>query len=246
MSHSRELGAKECLIVFAKEPQKGKVKTRLEGYLSKAQCVNLYKAFLRDTFELVNKIPCEYKILAYESHGKDFKYLKKMAPHYIFYRQSGFTLGERMFNACKFAKSKDVPKIVIIGSDSPDLPASSIEKAFGLLDGSDVVLGPSFDGGYYLIGLKSACAGLFKGIVWSSAAVFKDTIENARKLKKKVALLAKRYDVDDAKALFHLNRNLRKTKNSARWTRKFLSGNKSKKSGLTRWFNPSKRCINKK
>lgn len=216
---------KDSLIIFAKEPKKDKVKTRLQGYLSKTQCVNLYKAFLRDTLDLAEKIACEHKIIAYDSHGESPRYLKKIAPRYTFYKQKGECLGERMYNAFKFAKSTGASKIVVIGSDSPALPASSVRKAFGLLDRADLVLGPSFDGGYYLIGLKSPCVGLFKGITWSSPTVFRDTIKNAQKLKKRVALLDKRYDIDDAKDLFRLKKDLSKIKNRsvARWTKKIMN-----------------------
>lgn len=95
---------KRCLIVFAKEPKKGRVKTRLHGYLPKTQCVNLYKSFLRDALELVNKVSCEYKILSYESYGKTPRYLKRIASRCIFYKQEGNGLGERMYNAGKFAQ----------------------------------------------------------------------------------------------------------------------------------------------
>lgn len=214
-----------ALIVFAKEPVKGKVKTRLQGYLSQGSCVNLYKAFLRDTLDLTKKIACEHKIIAYDSNGKSPRYLKKIAPRHTFYKQEGGSLGERIYNAFRFAKDAGASKMVVIGSDAPTLPASSIKKAFGLLGRADVVLGPSLDGGYYLIGLQSPCAGLFKGIAWSSPTVFRDTIKNAQKLKKRVALLDKRYDIDDARALFRLKKDLSKIKNRsvARWTRGFMN-----------------------
>lgn len=216
---------KDCLIIFAKEPKKGKVKTRLQEYLTKNLCLNLYKAFLRDTLALAEKISCEHKILAYDSHGKNPRYLKKIAPWYTFYKQKGECLGERMHNAFIFAKDAGASKIVIIGSDAPTLPASSIKKAFGLLGRADLVLGPSLDGGYYLIGLKSPRAGLFKDIAWSSPAVFKDTLKNARKFKQSVALLDKRYDIDEVKDLLRLKNDLSeiRNRNVARWTRKIMN-----------------------
>lgn len=216
---------KDCLIVFAKEPKKGRVKTRLRDCLSETQCVNLYKAFLKDTLDISEKIACEHKILAYDSLGKNPKYLKKIAPGLTFYKQKGVGLGVRMYNAFRFAKDTGAAKMVIIGSDSPTLPALSIKKAFGLLSRADLVLGPSIDGGYYLIGLKSPCAGLFKGIAWSSPTVFRDTIKNAHKLKKRAALLDKIYDIDDTSDLLRLKKDLSKIKNRniARWTRKFLN-----------------------
>jgi len=216
---------KDSIIIFAKEPKGGNVKTRLQEYLGKNLCVNLYKALLRDTLDITKRVACEHKILAYDSNGKNPRYLKKIAPRYTFYKQKGDGLGERMYNAFRFAKDSGASKMVIVGSDSPTLPASSIEKAFDLLSYADAVLGPSLDGGYYLIGMKSPCAGLFKGITWSSPTVLKDTIKNAQKLKKRVALLDKRYDIDDVRDLFRLKNDLNKLKDRsvARWTRKFMN-----------------------
>lgn len=214
---------RRCLIIFAKEPVKGKVKTRLNDYLSKEECFNLYKAFLKDTIELTKKIRCKDKILAYDS-DKYPDYLKKIAPDFIFYKQNGKDLGMRMHNALKFVIRDNSSKVVIIGSDLPTLPASSIKKAFDLLNRADLVLGPSLDGGYYLIGLKSPCIGLFKGITWSSAMVFQETINRTKKLKKSIAFLDKRYDIDDIESLFRLQSDLKRIKNkkTAKWTRKFL------------------------
>ncbi|OIO36676.1 MAG: hypothetical protein AUJ74_01080 [Candidatus Omnitrophica bacterium CG1_02_44_16] len=216
---------KDSLIIFAKEPKKGKVKTRLQDYLSGNLCVHLYKAFLRDILDLADKIACEHKILAYDSNGESPKYLKKIAPRYTFYEQKGGSLGGRMYSAFRFAKDAGASKMVIIGSDSPMLPVSTIKKAFSLLNCADMVLGPTIDGGYYLIGLKSPCTGLFKGIAWSSPTVLKETLKNAKKLKKRVAFLDKMYDIDDLKDLFRLKKDLRKikNKNTARWTNKFMN-----------------------
>ncbi|MEW6008144.1 MAG: TIGR04282 family arsenosugar biosynthesis glycosyltransferase [Candidatus Omnitrophota bacterium] len=216
---------KHCLIIFAKEPKKGKVKTRLQEYLTNLKCLNLYKAFLRDTLDLVKKVSCEYKILAYDSNDKTPTYLKKVAPNYMFYKQKGDDLGQRLYNAFRFANDNGASKIVIIGSDSPNLPPSSINEAFSLLGHCDLVLGPSLDGGYYLIGLKVTCFGLFKDIKWSSPTVFQETINRAKKLKLKVASLDKGYDIDDIKLLLRLQNDLSKLKNKniARWTQKTLN-----------------------
>ena len=213
------------LIVFAKEPNKGTVKTRLKDCLSGSQRMNLYKAFLRDSIDIANRVECEKRIIAYESKIRPPRYLMRIAPSFVFYEQTGKNLGLKMYNAFEFALQKGASQAVIIGSDSPTLPASSIKKAFSLSGRADIVLGPSLDGGYYLIGLKSPCAGLFEGIAWSSSTVLKDTIKNAQRLKKKVALLDKRYDIDDANALSRLKNDLSKLKDRtiARWTRKFIS-----------------------
>lgn len=215
---------KHCLVIFAKEPEKGKVKTRLKDYLSKIQCLNLYKAFLKDTIDLTKKIQCEIRIIAYDSDNKNPRYLKRIAPHFRFYKQKGKNLGERMHNTFKFAKENKTSKTVIIGSDSPNLPAGFIKKTFRGLDKYDVVLGPSLDGGYYLIGLKRPCFGLFKNIKWSSNKVLDNTIRNCRRLKKKMTLLDIWYDVDEPVSLMHLKKHLQKEKEkkTSVQTKKFL------------------------
>lgn len=214
---------KRCLIVFAKEPEKGRVKTRLADCLSGAERLNLYKAFLKDTVRLARKIRCETRILAYASN-KNPVYLKKVAANFVFYKQRGKGLGMRIHNAFKFASKNnaDTQKTVLIGSDSPLLPANYIKKAFQELERKDVVLGPADDGGYYLVGLKKPCLGLFKGIKWSSAQVLKSTIKNIKSREKSFSFLDRFYDVDICASLSRLRQDLRKQKNTAPWTRRFL------------------------
>jgi rSAM/selenodomain-associated transferase 1 len=224
MHAENETNMKRCLIVFAKEPIKGRVKTRLSPYLTESQCTELYKAFLKDIISMAQRIRCEERILAYESYNKDPAYLKKIASDFLLYRQKGKDLGQKMHNAFKFAKDNNASKVVIIGSDFPNLPVSFIEDAFCQLDTKDIVLGPSSDGGFYLIGLKIPHRGLFTRIDWGTNTVLKDTLRNARALKKKIARLEKWYDVDDPGTLIRLIRDLKRGKNStiAKWTRRFL------------------------
>jgi hypothetical protein len=213
---------KDCLIVFAKEPQAGKVKTRLRGELSPGACVRLYKAFLKDTLSLARRVKCFARVLAYASCRAQPGYLKSIGRDFIFYEQKGKALGGKMLDAFDFAWRMYCDKIVIMGSDSPNLPAKRINDAFKLLDTSDIVLGPSLDGGYYLIGLKAPCAGIFKGVRWSSQTVLARTLKNALNLGKKVSTLKSWYDVDEPFALSLLRNDLRRDKSAAPWTRKLL------------------------
>lgn len=213
---------KNCLIIFAKEPCAGKVKTRLQRCLSKDMCVKLYKAFLKDTLELANAMKCFDKVLAYDSPTLEPKYLKTIARDFIFYKQKGRNLGEKMHNAFKFAKKRNKDKIVIIGSDSPNLPLSYVKDGYRRLDRNEIVLGPSYDGGYYLVGLKEPCVGVFRGVKWSSKTALDDTVKNAQRLNKKIVLLSKWYDVDDSVGLLCLKRDLIIDKKAALWTRKLL------------------------
>lgn len=209
----------------------GKVKTRLNPYLSEEQCLGLYKAFLKDTAQIVETIECDLKILAYDSTQTMPAYLKRIFSAYLFYKQKGENLGQRMQDACEFAKSKRAGKMVVIGSDAPTLPSSYIQEAFFHLEDNDVVLGPSVDGGYYLIGVKESSARLFENIGWSSNKVFYQTLRNIQNLGKKCSVLARWYDVDDYQGLCYLQTWLQQAQDKAvaKWTRKFLTLNRELK-----------------
>jgi rSAM/selenodomain-associated transferase 1 len=140
---------KRILIIFAKEPKKGRVKTRLAAHLSQRGSLALYKELLMNTVELARRIKCTKRIMAYDSNDNDTSFLKKIASDFEFYKQKGENLGSRMFDAFKSILA-DNTEAVIIGSDSPNLPKSYIDKAFDELSKHDLVLGPAFDGGYYL------------------------------------------------------------------------------------------------
>lgn len=213
---------RRCLIIFAKEPQRGRVKTRLEGSLSQAACVGLYKAFVRDSIDAAKRVQCEKKIIAYDAGNARPRYLKRVARNFIFYKQRGRDLGQRMRNAFQFANESGYKRTVIIGTDSPTLPAPFIQEAFHKLSSHDFVIGPSADGGYYLIGAARGPKELFAGIRWSSDSVFKETLKRAKRLKKRAALLPRWYDVDNPQALARLLRDLKRDKKCAHHTRKFF------------------------
>lgn len=211
------------LIVFAKEPIHGRVKTRLNGCFLDVDLVRLYKAFVKDTLTIARKVRGTKKILAFSSVGYP-RFLKTISVGFELIEQEGRNLGERMFNAFVYAREIGAEKTVIIGTDSPTLPRGTIEKAFKTLDRKDMVLGPSFDGGYYLIGMKNPCRKIFNGIRWSSSAVLRKTINNAKATCKETALIDEWYDIDDRKGLDRLRRCLSVTtcRKFAKNTKKFL------------------------
>ncbi|MDD4954870.1 MAG: TIGR04282 family arsenosugar biosynthesis glycosyltransferase [Candidatus Omnitrophica bacterium] len=211
------------LIVFAKEPQKGKVKTRLLDCLSRNDCLKLYKAFLRDTLDVARAVNCEKKIIAYEATCEP-RYIKRIGKDFSFYKQEGENFGERLINAFKAARKEGSQKIVVIGADSPTILSEFIERGFNLLDDNDIILGPTRDRGFYLIGLKNSVPGLFKNIQWSTNYVLAGILKNSEFLGKKVAKLDEWYDVDDKDSLLYLSDVLKHDKNIrvARWTKKTL------------------------
>ena len=223
----KKLGAlkltENCLIVFAKEPQLGRVKTRLRSVLSVHQCLSLYKAFLKDTHSIIRPLKKISRILAYDSLSEPPRYLEGIFKNYIFYQQEGRHLGQRMHRALVWAKRQGAQRIVIIGSDTPNLPTEYILEAFLRLKDNDLVLGPSEDGGYYLVGLKVPNYSLFKDIEWSSDKVLRQTINQAKIAEQRVSLLKKWQDIDDAKSLKQLKKSFRQSNRTrALWTRKIL------------------------
>jgi glycosyltransferase A (GT-A) superfamily protein (DUF2064 family) len=110
--------------------------------------------------------------------------------------QQGKDLGEKMFNAILRLHKNGYEKIVLLGADSPDLPLSFIELAFSKLDSHELIISPSEDGGYYLVGMKRTIKSLFNDIIWGSGNVLRDTITKAKNKGISCFLLQYWYDID--------------------------------------------------
>lgn len=197
-----------CIIVFAKEPELGRVKTRLEPIIGKEKCQELYKLFIEEIICKVNEIDVDLRVLAYEAYQIRPRYLKNMAQGYHFFKQIGQDLGQKMSNTVEHIKRINIRKIVIIGTDSPNLPIKFIENAFDALNDNDVVFGPTDDGGYYLLGIKQYHNQLFEGIEWSTDKVLQQSIDKCMELNFKWHCLEKWYDVDTQKDLERLKNDL--------------------------------------
>lgn len=165
-----------CLVVMAKQPQPGKVKTRIAHALDDARAVELYRCALHDTLRLALSIGGVAHVLSYAPATQDARcYFERVAARYDLIPQQGATFGERLSGTFTRLAERHCP-IVLIGSDSPDLPAALIERAFELLDRhADAVLGPADDGGYYLLGMRKVQPLLFERIDWSTEAVARQT-----------------------------------------------------------------------
>lgn len=216
-----------CLLVFAKEPRCGFVKTRLLDVLSGKECVELYKAFLQDTIEIAKKVSCQLKCIAYHTDNTSPVYITQIGTenNLLLYRQEGKDFGERICNALRFAFSLGASNSVIIGTDTPNLPIEFVQSAFDALDKYDIVLGPCLDGGYYLIGAKKLYERLFSNIEWGTDRVLSQTIHRAKAMGKKLYLLERWYDVDSKDDLLRLlNDSINEKQcSSAQWLLSHLS-----------------------
>jgi rSAM/selenodomain-associated transferase 2/rSAM/selenodomain-associated transferase 1 len=204
-------GPRPTLLVFAKAPEPGRVKTRLAGELGVKGAADLYRRMGRLVVDRARTGPWR-TVICYDPPGREGvvrDWLGVGAP--VEYRpQTGGDLGARMADAfaagfggarpsAHGASSPGGAPVVIIGTDAPDLDRGIVEEAFRSLErpeGPDLVLGPATDGGYYLLGLRSPAPDLFRAIPWSTDMVLERTLERARDLGLRHTLLKPLSDVD--------------------------------------------------
>lgn len=186
------------LIIFAKEPVPGQVKTRLSPPLSAEAAAELYGCFLEDILEEVGRRPQLRLALAYSPPGARSFFQGLVPAGTQLFPQEGADLGERMARAFDRGFGAGFEVVLLRGSDSPDLPVAVLLQAREVLAAgkAEVALGPSPDGGYYLVGLKAPQPGLFRGQVWSTATVLAETLSRAEGLSLKVHLLPSWPDLD--------------------------------------------------
>ncbi len=179
------------LLIFTRNPELGKCKTRLAAKIGDPSALEVYKFLLEHTVNLTQFLNSKkYVYYSEEIWEQDVwdnsKFQKKL--------QIGDDLGERMANAFSDGFENGFKKIVIIGSDMYDLSQSDLEKAFFSLDDHDYVIGPAEDGGYYLLGMRVENPKLFQGKVWGTESVLKDTLKDLA--GEKIMLLPEKNDVD--------------------------------------------------
>ncbi len=197
-----------CLIIFAKNPIPGTVKTRITPHITPTDAAELYKAFIADIVSNALKLPCEQIVIAYTPLNAETSFHRMCGQSINYIPQEGHDLGERMRHAFRYAFNKGSKRTVIIGTDSPTLPLSYIRKAFSVLEEVPITVGPTFDGGYYLIGLSEQNDDIFDGIEWSTSNVFSQTLTRIKAINKKIYLLPPWYDVDKPEDLEFLRSHI--------------------------------------
>jgi len=178
------------LIVFVKNAVQGKVKTRLSKTIGESNALIIYKQLLTLTQNAVNEVSSNVHI--YFSDTLEQHNWRANAT----FVQKGEDLGERMFNAFRNGFELGYKNIVLIGSDLPEISADIIHKGFESLSGTNVVFGPSEDGGYYLIGLSQMISAIFTNKPWSQNHLLKDTLEDLSQEKIEVTLIDTLNDID--------------------------------------------------
>ena len=204
---------KTCVIVFAKNPIPNAVKTRLIPTLSPEQAATLYTAFLTDWCETLAELSDVDLVIAYTPADAQPDLQALIGDAAIYIPQVGIDLGERLTSATQWAAEHGWTKILLVGSDSPTLPISYISQALTLLDSRNIVIGPSTDGGYYLIGfsvetLATTIPYVFEDIAWSTAEVFQQTVARVHAAAVTLGLLPPWYDIDRAADLAFLQAHI--------------------------------------
>ncbi len=183
--------SKNLLLIFTRNPELGKVKTRLAKTIGAEKALAIYKFLLAHTKKVTENIACDkavyYSVKVREDDLWNGEIYQKK-------QQLGEDLGIRMQNAFQDAFASGYEKVLIVGSDLIDLSEEIIEKGFLQLASNDVVIGPAEDGGYYLLGMKSIHPNVFKNKIWGTSSVREETLNDLK--DKKVHLLNELNDAD--------------------------------------------------
>jgi rSAM/selenodomain-associated transferase 1 len=191
-----------ALVIFAKAPIPGQVKTRLCPPLTPDEAATLHGSFVLDTLERTKvavvklHLPLDRYLACAPSSAHVFFKIMAERQGVRLIDQVGDDLGARMNHACETMFARGYKRVLIVGTDVPTLPLDNFNQALALLETNDLVLGPALDGGYYLVGLTRTAAGLFVGIPWSTELVLARTQEKAMNLGLKTSLISPWRDVD--------------------------------------------------
>lgn len=182
----------KALLIFIKNPEKGKVKTRIAKTAGDEKAYQVYLELSKHTRNIAKKLNAD-RLLFYSqfiNHSDDWE-----DDAFQKYLQVDGNLGTRMAVAFKKAFEQH-QKVVIIGSDCASLNSSIVEEAFAALDSHEFVVGPAKDGGYYLLGMRSFQPSVFENIQWSTEQVFAHTLRNIKDLEASYALMPVLSDID--------------------------------------------------
>jgi hypothetical protein len=192
------------VIVFCKPPVAGRVKTRLIGALNPRQAAEVHAACVQDTIAMVRAVPGAQRwlyVAADRAAARRLARRLRLDNNWMVVTQRGADLGERMRNAIDEQLRAGAEKVVIVGADSPWMGRVRIQHALRLLDKTEVVLGPSEDGGYYLIAARKMVANIFSQIQWGTAKVMPKTLRALRATRTTFRLLKRDFDLDQPEDL---------------------------------------------
>jgi uncharacterized protein len=196
---------RECLIIFTRYPEPGKVKTRLIPALGAVGAATLHQRMTEHTLQQARALrqTRSLSIEVWFTGGSVLQMQEWLGTDVEVQPQPTGNLGDRMAEAFKSAFCKGYSSAVLIGTDCPDLNTAVMEESFSALKHEEVVIGPALDGGYYLIGMRYINRKLFVGISWSTQVVLQQTLSIAKHLNLGVVLLSSLNDIDTPEDIEH-------------------------------------------
>lgn len=196
----------QAIILMTRIPYPGFTKTRLMKKISGNQCADLHKSFLEDNFRCLEKMKNIADLfVAYAPENFEEKFLKIIPSNFKSYVQEGENIGERMYNAFEYLFNKGYSSVILIGSDIPHIQPQVFRNAFKSLRETNLVVSPTYDGGYCLIGLNKNYKELFlNDLRWGNQSVINNTFRIANELGLSIDLLEKHRDLDYADDLIAL------------------------------------------
>jgi uncharacterized protein len=215
-----EIGER-ALIIMAKAARVGQVKTRLATSLPAEAVVELYRCMIEDTLDLARSVSTD--ALAIVCPTSDVADLTSWLPAIEIVGQQGEGLAAGLVSAFRIFFDRRYRRVIALDGDSPQLPPETLDKAFRLLDEADVVVGPTTDGGYYLVGSTTVQAELFETQRMGTGTALDSLMVTAQGLGLRVALTETCYDVDEVEDLARLARELRLFPHRARRTAAWLA-----------------------
>jgi rSAM/selenodomain-associated transferase 1 len=215
-----------CLAVFVRDPEPGKVKTRLAKAYGDPFAAELYGYFVEDLLEALSSGNYHLELF-FTPAEREMEIRQRFGVRFCYSPQEGEGLGDRMEKAFRSCFAKGFAATLLIGSDCPDLTAEVIEQAFRTLEnGQDAVVGPAFDGGYYLIGFRSATfdPAVFKEMRWGENTIFEKTVDHLHARGYRVHLAPAWHDIDTEEDLADLQARHANSPFSRSRTMAFLTG----------------------
>jgi len=187
----------QCILFFVKAPAHGAVKTRLGARIGGQRAAELYQCFGRDLLRTLTTLAVPL-VCCFHPSEAGAACAEWLGEHLVYRPQRGDDLGQRMARAFRQAFDEGFSRVLLIGSDSPDLPLGLFERAFVALDTHEAVIGPSSDGGYYLIGFTAQgfLPAVFENVQWSTADVFRRTMNILQRHRRRTCVLPQWHDVD--------------------------------------------------
>ncbi len=202
---------KKAIIIFTRVPIPGETKTRMMPWLKPAECAQLHRCFLYDIKEECQKVGADIYV-CYTPEGKEDGLVSVLGRDKEYFAQTGTGLGEKMYHGIQNVLSRGYDACILIGSDVPEIRAKHLQKAFSILERKDVVFGPTVDGGYYLVGMKTPHIEVFHKQSYGHGKVLENTSRYLREHGITMGYIPKLSDMDVPEDLKRFKERMRTDK----------------------------------